>query len=61
MKITIDKNLCIGCGACVSIAPKTFKLDNEDKAEVIEPVGDNEATIQDAIDSCPTTAIKSTN
>jgi len=61
MKITIDKNLCIGCGACVSIAPKTFKLDNEDKAEVIEPVGDNEATIQDAIDSCSVTAIKSTN
>ena len=61
MKNTIDKNLCIGCGACVSIAPKTFKLDNEDKAEVIEPVGDNEATIQDAIDSCSVTAIKSTN
>lgn len=60
-KITIDKNLCIGCGVCVTIAPKTFKLDNEGKAEVIEPVGDNEATIQDAIDSCPVCAIKSTN
>lgn len=61
MKIIVDKNLCIGCGACVVIAPKTFKLDNEGKVEVIEPVGDNEATIQDAIDSCPVAAIKSTN
>ena len=61
MKITIDKNLCIGCGTCVSIAPKTFKLGNEGKAEVIEPIGNNEATIQDAIDSCPVAAIKSIN
>ena len=61
MKIIIDKNLCIGCGTCVSIAPKTFKLDNEGKAEVLELVGDNETTVQEAIDSCPVTAIKSTS
>jgi ferredoxin len=61
MKIIINKNLCIGCGTCVSIAPKTFKLGNEDKAEVIEPIGDNETTVQEAIDSCPVVAIKSTN
>ncbi len=61
MKIIIDKNLCIGCGTCISIAPKTFKLDKEGKAEVIEPIGDNETTVQEAIDSCPVTAIKSTN
>ena len=60
-KMVIDKNLCIGCGTCMVIAPKTFKLDNEGKAEVIEPVGDNETIIQDAIDSCPVAAIKSTN
>ena len=60
-KITIDSNLCIGCGTCVVIAPKTFKLGNEGKAELIEPIGDNEATVQESIDSCPVLAIKSTN
>lgn len=60
-KITIDKNLCIGCGTCVVIAPKTFKLNEEGKAELIEPPEDNEKTIQEAIDSCPVAAIKSTN
>jgi len=61
MKISIDKNLCIGCGTCVAIAPKTFKLGADGKAEAIEPAGDEEKTIKEAIDSCPVSAIKSTN
>jgi ferredoxin len=61
MKVNIDKNLCIGCGTCVAIAPKSFKLNDEGKAEAIEPPGDKEATIKEAIDSCPVAAIKSTN
>jgi ferredoxin len=60
-KITIDKDLCIGCGTCTCLAPKTFKLDKEGKAELIESLGDNEKTIKEAIDSCPVCAIKSTN
>ena len=61
MKIVVDKNLCIGCGTCVVIAPKTFKLDKEGKAELIEPPQDNQKTIKEAIDSCPVAAIESTN
>lgn len=68
MKITVDKNLCLGCGACVAVAPKTFKLGDDGKAEVIDlpagkagPVGDDEKTIKEAIDSCPVNAIKSTD
>jgi len=60
-KITIDKNLCIGCGTCVAIASKSFKLNNKGKAEVIEPPEDEEKVIKEAIDSCPVSAIKSTN
>ncbi len=61
MKIVIDKNLCIGCGTCVAIAPKSFKIDKDGKAEVIKPPQDNEAAIKEAIDSCPVAAIKSTD
>lgn len=60
-KLIIDKNLCLGCGTCASIAPKTFRLGADGKAEVIEPAGDDEKTIKEAIDSCPVNAIKSTN
>ena len=59
MKNSIDKNLCIGCGTCVSIAPESFKLGDDGKVEVIEPAGDDQAKIQEAIDSCPVSAIKS--
>jgi ferredoxin len=57
MKIRIDKNKCIGCGTCVALAPKSFKLGNDSKAQVIEPPGDEKATIKDAVDSCPVKAI----
>jgi len=42
----------------VAIAPKSFKLGDDGKAELIESPGDDKAVIKDAIDSCPTSAIK---
>ena len=32
MKIKINKEKCIGCGSCVSIAPETFDFDDDGKA-----------------------------
>jgi len=58
MKVTVDKDKCIGCGACVAVAPKSFKLGDDGKSEVIEPVGDDEQTIRNAAESCPVGAIK---
>lgn len=57
-KIIIDKNKCIRCGTCVAIAPKSFKLTDDGKAQLIEPVADDEKTIKEVIDSCPVQAIK---
>jgi ferredoxin len=57
MKIIIDQLKCIGCGTCPALAPKSFKMNDNNKAEVIEPVGDDEATIKMAADSCPVGAI----
>lgn len=55
-KIDVDK--CIGCGLCPSIAASTFKMNDDGvKAGVLDVVGDDETTIQMAIDSCPTQAI----
>ncbi len=56
-KPVVDQNTCIGCGTCVALAPKTFKLNDEGKSVVTNPQGDDEATIQGAIDSCPVDAI----
>ena len=56
MPAKIDKELCIGCGACEQICPQSFKLNQETgKAEV---VGDGSADcVPSATDGCPTQAI----
>lgn len=52
IKITDD---CIGCGACVSIAPEVFEL-KDGKARVKKQKID--AKVKEAADSCPVDAIK---
>lgn len=56
-KIKVDPKKCIGCGLCASIAEKSFKMNDDGKAETITPLGDDKAKIQEAIDSCPVLAI----
>lgn len=56
-KITVDRNLCIGAASCVALAMKTFALDSENKAIVLEGEGDTPEAIKLAAESCPTKAI----
>ena len=56
-KPVINKETCIGCGTCSSLAPKTFVLGDDGKAKVTNPTGNTEEEIQMAIDSCPVDAI----
>jgi ferredoxin len=56
-KAQVDKDKCLGCGTCAAIAAKSFRLGNDGKAEPIDPAGDPETMIKEAIDSCPVGAI----
>jgi len=57
-KIKVDQNLCIGCGTCVSLCPKSFKLNEQThKSEPIDPPGDPEEKIKEAVEACPVSAI----
>lgn len=59
-KIKVDQEKCIGCGLCVSIAEKVFRMNEEGKGETIEGyegVEGIEGKAQEAIDSCPVAAI----
>lgn len=58
MAIQVDKNLCIGCGTCVSICPSVFQIGQDGKSEVIDAIGKSCKKIEEAIDSCPVSAIK---
>lgn len=56
--VYIDMDECIGCESCAEIAPETFSFDeNEGKARVINPDGNSEDEIQEAIDTCPSECI----
>ena len=57
MKVKIDRDLCIGLGNCVAIAPSVFTLDKENKAVVIDNHTIDDKTLFEAAESCPVKAI----
>ncbi len=48
-RIVIDRSLCIGTGNCVFYAEKTFDLDDENTAIIIDPLGDDGAARRMAV------------
>lgn len=60
MKATVNKDLCIGCGACTGICPNVFAIEDDGKAGVIvdEVAADDEAACNDAAAGCPVGAIE---
>lgn len=60
MKVIVDKDLCIGCGACQAICRDVFEIKDDGLSEVIvETVNEkNKEEVLEAIESCPTDAIK---
>ena len=68
MKITINKEECIGCGVCEALCPEVFKLSDEGKSSIVEKyrtsspengeVEENLAPcVENAKESCPVEAI----
>jgi len=56
MKVKVDTNKCIGCGACESVCPKVFVL-KEGKA-IAKVKETNEKCAKEAAETCPVQAIK---
>lgn len=56
--VNIIRNLCIGVATCVAVAPKVFRLDEENKAVLIEGwEAERPEVILEAAGVCPTEAI----
>lgn len=56
----VDPELCISCGVCIETCPDLFDWDEEDKAVATqEDVPDDlEECAHEAVEGCPTEAIK---
>jgi ferredoxin len=61
VKIVVDRELCMGSGMCIVYAPGTFAHDDETKAIVVDPTGDPIEAIRNAVQACPTSAIRIEN
>jgi ferredoxin len=63
MRVKVNQDACIGCGACVSICPEVFSFNDEGFSEAIanKVNEEDEEKIREAMDSCPTEAIFETN
>lgn len=57
MKLKVDRDLCIGVSNCVALAPTVFKLDEENKAVVLDPSSVDDDSLLEAAESCPQDAI----
>ena len=60
MKVLLNREACIGCGACAALCEDIFEIDNEGLSVVKKnEVKDEDIELtRDAIESCPTGAIE---
>ena len=57
MKVRVDRNLCVGIGNCVAVAASVFKLDEQNKAVVLDSSSVGDDKLMSAAESCPVNAI----
>lgn len=60
MKVEVDQDLCISCGACVDVCPEVFQWNDDEKAHsaVDDVPTEYEDQAREAAEGCPTNAIK---
>ncbi len=60
MKVYVDQDLCISCGLCIDTCPDVFSWNDDEKAQAIdiEVPEELEDSAREALESCPSEAIK---
>ena len=60
MRVTVDRDRCIGAGNCALIAPSVFDQDPDEAVVVVldeSPPEDSRPAVQEAVDRCPAAVI----
>ncbi len=61
VKVSVNREKCIGCGLCISLVPDVFEMDEEGKSKVkMEEINDEDLLkeVRRAAESCPVGAIE---
>jgi ferredoxin len=60
LKVYVDQDLCISCGLCIDTCPAVFDWNDDGKAHatVDEVPADAEGEAREALENCPSEAIK---
>ncbi|MBS9376007.1 ferredoxin [Rhodococcus sp. B50] len=60
MKISLDATKCTGLGICEAIAPEVFEVDDQGDLVLLTDIVPEGmlATIEEAVEGCPTRALR---
>lgn len=59
MKVSVDKDLCTGCGLCTDNCPEVFEMKDDIASVKLSEVPKNlESQVKQCADDCPVEAIK---
>ncbi len=60
MKVKVNQEACIGCGACQALVPDVFEINDDGLASAKEEEVATELVeeVVDALEGCPTSAIE---
>ena len=63
MKVTVDRDRCVGNGVCEVTAPEHFVVDDNGEVQLqfTEVPPEQQQLVLDAVASCPAQALKSTH
>ncbi len=57
MRVTADREVCVGAGQCELLAPEVFEVGDDGAVRVLQPEPDDDGTVRDAVQQCPTGAL----
>ncbi len=60
MKASVNKDACIGCGACTAVCPNVFTFSEDGTCATVKVAEVSDAdkdAVNEAKDGCPTSAI----
>ena len=57
-QVEVDRDRCMGTGACAFALPRLFTVGDDGKARVIGTADEDDKAVADVVGECPTAALR---